>query len=362
MEDKIIPGEIPVQAEKKDQVVQISTNEKLPINHKLLLIILSVIIVVFGGLLRLYYKKNLIQTSTPVARTQIAPTLAEKAPEIGSTFSYLTSASIIKESLISSNNIDDVTKAIRTGHIPDWGAESRSYASITVKAYKYSLDKGDESQKMSEIRQNATQNKIETLDTNNWQMYPYSEASDMFVKNGYACIYLFPNRFDTPPYVSCANLLDLSNNTYSNVSSFMKDMLTSVGINCENEGCPLVETEEQFPLYKYSRDLVYFAEGVATGNEEILIAGLTDEASKSAEFLRSSGWNVTLEDYTETERRWEERALISLLINADNHFFHCRHTLTIMNQDKRQMVECSYKNEVLEEVQKFYNPYKKVLE
>jgi hypothetical protein len=296
--------------------------------------------------------------SIPVA-TPSTPASSVGVSE-SSTFEYDAKEFTEKNELIRSNNIDDVTKAIRIGHIPDGSVDNRSFSDIKIKAFKLDLSPADRYQKLANFINISELPSPEeaTLTNGSWRGFNYTEASSMFTKDGYACIILEPNRFGSTPYISCANALDLPENTYRNVSTFILDLVAEAGMTCTIEDCIITEEQERFPLYRYSRDLVYFDMNIPRGNDRRLIELINAEAGLSANFLKTAGWSVELEDYTETERGWDKEALTSLQISAENDYFYCTHRITVMKIGKRQMVECKYHDEVLEEVQGFYNPYK----
>ncbi|MBP7774558.1 hypothetical protein KA078_02085 [Candidatus Woesebacteria bacterium] len=298
-----------------------------------------------------------IEATTPREQTQ--PMNTEVFDTSNTHFNYNEADLSEKRALILSNEIDDVTNAIRMGHIPDGKSDDRSFSTITLKAFKFNLD-SNTYQKMANFINIVNFKNTESVTINQaaWEGYSHSEASGMYTKNGYACIIMEPNRFGASPYISCANVINLSMNTISDVSSFMIKNLSSAGINCETVKCSILETREEFPLNKYGRDLVYFDKNIVNNNEDTLISNSSYEASQSAKFLESSGWSVTLQDYTDKENSWNKQTVFSILITAENHYLQCSHAITIMDKDKRQMIKCTYKNEVLEEVQNFYNPYK----
>lgn len=265
-----------------------------------------------------------------------------------------------KTSLIKSNNIDSVMTAIKMGHIPDNASiDNRSFSSINIKSWRINLDKDNWYENINKFLNISDFSSPEeaTLNNNFWRGVSYSEASDMYTKSGYACILFRPNRFRETPYLGCSNVLDLSKNTQSVVSSFMNDIFLQAGIDCKLKKCAFIETQEEFPLNRYGREIVYFDKSITRDNDGELVRSINKEAEESANFLKSFGWKVDLEQYTDIERKWDKSALVSIKINAENDLFVCSHNLTIMNLGKRNIINCSYKDNVLEDVQKFYNPY-----
>lgn len=266
-----------------------------------------------------------------------------------------------KKELINTNNIDSVITAIKIGHVPNSvSTDERAFSSINIKAFQIDLSINDRYEKVNKYLNISEYPNPDsaTLTNSIWKGFSYSEASDMYTKDGYSCIILRPNRFKSTPYMSCSSALDLSQNTLTNVSGFMLKTLSEAGVDCKSEKCEIIETQEEYPLNKYGRKLVYFDKGVSGTNDDELVEEANNEAEGSAKFLESSGWKVNLEQYTETERKWNKSALVSILIKAENSLFSCSHNITVMGLGKRQIIGCVYKNSVLEEVQKFYNPYK----
>lgn len=263
-----------------------------------------------------------------------------------------------KNDLISSRNIDEVMTAISLGHIPEEYFDNRSFSRVNVKSFKVVLDVNERYNKLTDYL-NVTEFPVENSELNNneWKGFGYTEASNMYTKKGYACIIMQPNRFGTQPYISCANILNLSNNNVQDVSQFILKTLSEADIDCGFEKCEVTETIEDFPLTAYGREYVYFDKNIVRDNDTKLINLIKQEAQEAADFIRSSGWEADLEDYTNTEKGWSKDVLVSMKISAENYWFNCTHTITLRATDKRQIVSCSYKDAVLEEVQKFYNPY-----
>lgn len=266
---------------------------------------------------------------------------------------------IRKNDLISSRNIDEVMTAISLGHIPEEYFNNRSFSGVNVKSFKVVLDVNERYNKLTDYL-NVTEFPVENSELNHdeWKGFGYTEASNMYTKKGYACIIMQPNRFGIQPYLSCANILNLSNNNVRDVSQFILKTLSEADIDCGFEKCEITETIEDFPLTAYGREYVYFDKSISRDNSTKFINMTKQEAQESADFIRSSGWETKLEDYTNTEKGWNRNVLISMKISAENYWFKCTHIITLMNADKRQTVTCSYKDAVLEEVQEFYNPYK----
>jgi len=138
----------------------------------------------------------------------------------------------------------------------------------------------------------------------------------------------------------------------------MTTLFSQAGIDCEVSKCVFTETQEDYPLNKYGGELVSFDKSISRENDNELVKEVNKEAEESEKFFLSSGWKANLEQYTETERRWNKSALISIMIKAENDIFTCSHNITVMDLGKRNIIECSYKNDVLEKIQHFYNPYK----
>jgi hypothetical protein len=273
--------------------------------------------------------------------------------------SYNSTQLEIKNRLISSTNIDDVMFALSLGHIPKDNFDNRSFSDVYTDAFKFFLSVEDDFNKLKNYFSiTYFQGDGATLNNAFWRGFSFSESSYMYTKDGYACIVLRPNRFQEQPYISCANILDLSKNTLENVSSFMLKALSESGIDCNSDKCEITKVTERFPLTEYGRDYVYFDKNISRDNDEKLIKDVISEAERSANFIKSSGWEADLIDYTDTERSWDKETLTSMRIDAENYWFECSHTITVMFLGKRQMIECKYKDEVLEEVQNFYNPYK----
>lgn len=330
--------------------------EKRHTIHALLIGLLSIILLVV--IYQVWTKINLnLDPRQDLSSTTniISPTVSPIA-----LFTYTPDLLTQKQTLINSNYIDDVMEAIKLGHVVATPFSERNFSQLNLKAYKLESKEPQWHEKLMNhigiMELNSAENA--TISNNTWKAYSYAEAADMYTKDGYVCIIVALNRFSEIPEITCSYLLDISQNTIENVSSFMRNVLSQAGFYCSISSCPVTETKTLFPLNKYGRDVVDFDKTIFERDVNIQAASVINEASESAKFLELSGWQVSLMDDTTQENAYGGNATLHLKIEATNALLACFHSITIMPQGKRQMISCNYKEEMLEAVQQFYNPYK----
>ncbi|CAN5196534.1 hypothetical protein BH09PAT2_BH09PAT2_05110 [soil metagenome] len=266
----------------------------------------------------------------------------------------LESKTATTNKLLQSNNIYEVVKGLAATHIPETSIPANiepGYTSFNLPFYRATLSPQQyEDLKGYFVVTEFPSSQELTLQNNTWKAFSYSEASDIYTKNGYACILTNPNRFNLPLTFNCSNIGELKNNTVDNVSLFMRNTFSEAGIDCNIQTCQIVSQNDTIPLPRYSVSLLHFDKNIVSDQEQS--PKVKKEIVEISTFLKANDWISNIEDYTETERKWTKNLLISERVIAKNDFFSCVYTITIAGEyGKRQMVECSYNPEAMQKHQ-----------
>lgn len=264
-----------------------------------------------------------------------------------------------EQNLLQSINIDEVMRKIATDCITEESIKVElGYGVFELQFYQTILD-DTQYQKLNNYLNFTSFPSSQELALNNtsWKAYSYSEASDIFTKDGYVCILLRPNRFGVTLSYGCTQAGKLRNNSLENVSNFIRSFFQEAGIECISSNCQIEEVTESVPLPMYTRSLLFF-ENVGKLDDSQQLRKVEEELLSATQPFKTNDWEVNTEDYTSTEKKWAKDTLTSQRLIARNNLFECVYTITIGNfgnNNKRKMIDCSYTLEALTEKQEEIN-------
>jgi hypothetical protein len=311
-------------------------------------------------------------TSTSIRKKNTANNyLQNNSPSISKTetkedFFYTADEQMKKEELVSSRNIDDVLEGLRIKHIPEGKFSVFSDGGITSTAYQVDLQNNTTYQRLIAYLQGSEPfvDIPDNVTFNNsiWKEFSYTEASDLFTKDGFACVLFNPNYSRNKSRnnfsFTCSYIVDLSQNTYQRGASFITETLKKAGIDCGIDNCTVKTVTSEFPVPKYGYTIIYWDKNYKSSQYDSMSHIIEEEASQTAKIVEKKGWNVSIQDTTDEEKGWNLSAKKSISVDFHNYYFDCEQSFTLTTSGKRTNIECVYKDSVLEEVQKFYNPFK----
>ena len=332
-----------------------SKSKSLKHQHKLLLVVFSVVIILLGIVIYLLLTWVEFDAKQQSNNQIVADEKPLKKEGI--------SSELNKISLLKSEDLDTITRGAALEFIPaeeiSLGYGSPSYdfefygLELSEKQHQNFLDYAHPSSSYS--GSGSTIN-----ESPKWMAKFVSDEELYLSYGGFVC--LTPLNYGAflcsaegsclhPAFkgVKCAYVKDPSENNLSKVSLFMEDVLKDANIDC-GSNCE-IKDQGLSPIFipEYSRKTIYFASLGVEDNEKY-IALAQDEAEKSVKYFSEADWEVDKADITEKEKGWDKGTVVSVEVAASSSHFKCLHTITVSDVGgarltgqfhKREMIECS---------------------
>jgi len=276
-------------------------------------------------------------TSTPSLRAQ--PTLVNSVQHSSTTGTVVNSFIDLKNSL----DLDKVTKKLASVNLAQSKYSiSKGSASLDINFYKIPLTNDSNYQKLVKFFtfDFYPSTNTMTLDNQQWKAYSYTEASEIYTKQGFACILLRQNRFNAEPFFECAKASDFKNNTLQVVQPFMNQLFIEAGMLCQ-QNCNLSETQDRMDLPGYSREVLYFDKNII--GEEKKYSMATSVLEKLKQDLITINWQTKTENNTAKEQKYGNGITFSYKLSTNTQMIQCADSITFASYfGKRDMITCSY--------------------